>query len=65
LLCQFLTERGIEASAVLDGNLHQIQMLVEFRVVLHGKELIAVAWGNLIQEFGEVADVPLRVAEAG
>lgn len=43
------------------GNLHQIQMLVEFRVVLNGKKVVAVAKGNLIQELGEATDVPLLV----
>ena len=61
LLRQFLTEWGIETGAVLDGHLHQIQILVKFRAVLHGKELIAVARGNLIQELGKAADVPFLV----
>ena len=61
LLCQFLTERGKIAITILDGYFHQIQVAIEFRVILHGKELIAVAWGNLIQELGKVADVPLLV----
>ena len=36
-------------------------MTVKFIIVLNGKEFIAIARGNLIQEFGEAADVALLV----
>ena len=37
-------------------------MAVKFVVILNGKELIAVARGNLIQELGEIANVALLMA---
>ena len=37
-------------------------MAVKFVVILNGKELIAVARGNLIQELGEIVNVTLLVA---
>ena len=62
--CKLLTEWGEVAIAILDGNFRQIQMAVKYLVVLNGKELIAVARGNLIQElvFGQNRkDVPVSI----
>lgn len=55
--CQFLTEWSKIAITIFNGYFHQIQMVVKFLIVLNGKELIPIVRGDLIQEFGEAADV--------